>query len=64
MNERHELMAAVDGDIERLMSEHLERRPDWYAHELVQWDQGRNYIDEPFDESQFTISPELSLIHI
>lgn len=59
MNERHELMAAVDGDIERLMSEHLERRPDWYAHELVQWDQGRNYIDEPFDESQFTISPEV-----
>ena len=59
MNERHELMAAVDAEIERLMAEHLERRPDWYAHELVQWEQGRSYLDEPWDESQCTISPEV-----
>ena len=59
MSARHELMAAIDPEIDRLMAEHLERRPDWYAHELVRWEQGRNYVDEPWDESQCTISPEV-----
>ena len=59
MDIQQELIAAVDDDIERLMTEHLERRPVWYAHELVRWEQGRNYVDEPWDESQCTISPEV-----
>lgn len=59
MTERHDLMAAVDADIERLMAEHLERRPDWYAHDLIKWEEGRSYVDEPWDESQCTISPDV-----
>ena len=59
MTARHDLMAAVDPDIERLMAEHLERRPDWYAHELINWEEGRNYRDEPWDESQGTLSPDV-----
>jgi len=59
MTERHDLMAAVDADIERLMTEHLERRPDWYAHDLIKWEEGRSYVDEPWDESQCTISPDV-----
>lgn len=59
MTARHDLMAAVDPDIERLMAEHLERRPDWYAHELIHWEEGRNYRDEPWDESQGTLSPDV-----
>ncbi len=56
---RHELIAAVEGDIERLMADHLDKRPTWYAHDLINWEEGRNYVDEPWDESQCTISPEV-----
>ncbi len=59
MTERHDLMAAIDGDIEALMADHIAKRPTWYAHDLVQWEIGRNYNDEPWDESQCTISPEV-----
>jgi len=59
MTQRHDLMAAVDADIERLMAEHLERRPVWYAHDLVKWEEGRSYVDEPWDESHCTISPDV-----
>jgi acyl-[acyl-carrier-protein] desaturase len=52
-------MAAIDGDIEALMADHLAKRPVWYAHDLVQWETGRSYVDEPWDESQCTISPEV-----
>ncbi len=40
------------------MDEHVERRTHWYAHEIVPWEQGRNFRDEPWDESQATLSPE------
>ena len=59
MTDRHELIAAVEEDIEQLMTDHLAKRPTWYAHDLIQWEQGRNYHDEPWDESQCTISPEV-----
>ena len=58
-SDRHELMAAVDDDIEALMADHLSKRPDWYAHDLVPWEQGRSYVDEPWDESQCTVSPDV-----
>jgi acyl-[acyl-carrier-protein] desaturase len=59
MTDRHELIAAVEEDIEQLMTDHLAKRPTWYAHDLIQWEKGRNYHDEPWDESQCTISPEV-----
>ncbi len=58
-SERHELIAAVEGDIERLMADHIEKRPTWYAHDLINWEDGRSFVDEPWDESQCTISPEV-----
>ncbi len=59
MGPRQELMAVVDADIERLMAEHIAKRPTWYAHDLVPWEEGRSYVDEPWDESQCTVSPEV-----
>lgn len=57
-DEYYELLEAVSPTVERLMDDHRERRQHWYAHELVPWEQGRNYRDLPWDESQCTISPE------
>ncbi len=57
--EQQELIAAVEGDVARLMDEHRERRKDWYFHEFVPWEQGRSYIDEPWDESQASVRPEV-----
>lgn len=59
MTERHELIAAIEDDIEQLMTDHIEKRPTWYAHDLISWEQGRSFVDEPWDESQCTISPEV-----
>ena len=56
--EHYELLDAVDGDVRRLMDEHRSRREHWYAHEIVPWERGRNYREEPWEESQCTISPE------
>ena len=54
-----ELVDAVGDDIRSLMDDHLERREHWYAHDLIPWEEGRNYRDEPWDESQATLSPEV-----
>ncbi len=51
-----ELIQTVEPDIRSLMDTHRKRREHWYAHEVVPWEQGRNYRDEPWDESQATIS--------
>lgn len=59
MTAQHELISAVEGDIERLMADHIEKRPTWYAHDLISWEEGRSFVDEPWDESQCTISPEV-----
>jgi acyl-[acyl-carrier-protein] desaturase len=59
MSEEHyELLEAVTPAVRQLIDEHRQRREHWYAHELVPWEKGRNFIDEPWDESQCTISPE------
>lgn len=55
--EHYELLDAVDADVRKLMDEHKARREHWYAHEIVPWERGRNFRDEPWDESQCTISP-------
>jgi len=51
-----ELVQTVEPDIRSLMDTHRERREHWYAHEVVPWEQGRNYRDEPWDESQASVS--------
>lgn len=57
-SEIYELLDAITPSIRTLMDEHRERREHWYAHELVPWELGRNFKEEPWDESQCTISPE------
>lgn len=57
--EQVELLHAVEPTVARLTAEHRERREDWYAHEYVPWEQGRSFVDEPWDESQATVSPEV-----
>jgi acyl-[acyl-carrier-protein] desaturase len=52
-----ELVEAVSPTIESLMATHRERRAHWYAHEIIPWERGRSYADEPWDESQATLSP-------
>lgn len=53
------LMNAVGPTIERLAAEHRERREHWYFHEFIPWEQGRNYLKEPWDVSQCSLSPEV-----
>ena len=52
-----DLVTSVEADVRQLMDDHLERREHWYAHDIVPWEQGRSFRDEPWDESQATLSP-------
>lgn len=54
-----ELIASVEPTVERLMAEHKERREHWYAHEYVPWEKGRNFVAEPWQESDASLSPEV-----
>jgi acyl-[acyl-carrier-protein] desaturase len=53
-----ELLQTIEPTVVALIAEHRERRKDWYFHEMIPWERGRNFTDEPWDESQCTISPE------
>lgn len=55
-DEQRELLDAIEPTIERLLQEHRQRRSHWYYHELVPWEQGRNFVTEPWEESQCTLS--------
>ena len=56
-DEYFELLESTDRVVARLLDDHRQRRNHWYYHEYVPWERGRNFKDEPWDESQCTISP-------
>jgi acyl-[acyl-carrier-protein] desaturase len=56
ISEHFELLEAVEPTVARLLAEHQERRHHWYYHDLIPWEKGRNFRDEPWDESQCTIN--------
>ncbi|NNF69824.1 MAG: acyl-ACP desaturase [Acidimicrobiia bacterium] len=58
-DEAFELLEAVTPTVEKLMADHRERREHWYAHEYVPWEQGRNFLTEPWEESDASLSPEV-----
>ncbi|MGD2042295.1 MAG: acyl-ACP desaturase [Acidimicrobiia bacterium] len=55
-SEKLELVEAIEPEIDRLTAEHLERRSDWYFHDIVPWERGESFRDKPWDVSQATIS--------
>jgi acyl-[acyl-carrier-protein] desaturase len=56
LNENLELLEAVEPAVATLIAEHQERRKDWYFHDLIPWERGRNFLEVPWDESQCTIN--------
>jgi acyl-[acyl-carrier-protein] desaturase len=56
LNENLELLEAVEPAVATLIAEHQERRKDWYFHDLIPWERGRNFVEVPWDESQCTIN--------
>lgn len=54
--EHIELLEEVEPIVERLLAEHRRRRSHWYHHDLVPWERGRSFSEEPWDESQATIN--------
>ena len=54
--EKLELVEAVDSQVESLTQAHLNRRSDWYFHDIVPWERGESFREKPWDVSQCTIS--------
>ena len=47
------------------MDAHRTHREHWYHHDFIPWEMGRSYVDEPWDESQCTLSPEVrTALHV
>lgn len=55
-----ELVKSAEPTIERLMAEHRDRRDHWYHYDMIPWEKGRNFADEPWDPSQLTLRPEVA----
>jgi len=55
-NEHFELLEAVEPTVRRLIDEHRARRKHWYFHDLIPWEKGRNFVKEPWEESQATLN--------
>jgi acyl-[acyl-carrier protein] desaturase len=55
-NQELELLEAVEGDVAQLAKEHHERRAHWYFHDIVPWERGRNFREDPWEEAQCTIN--------
>ena len=45
----YELLDAITPALGDLMARHRARRDHWYAHEIVPWEEGRNFRAEPWD---------------
>jgi len=56
LNEKYELVEAIEPDVARLTEEHKARRTHWYFHDIVPWERGESFRDKPWDVSQCTIS--------
>lgn len=57
-NEHLELVEALEPTVARLLAEHRERRKHWYFHDFIPWEMGRNFVKEPWEESQATINEQ------
>ena len=57
INHQYELLESVEADVRLLMDRHKAQRRSWLFHDFIPWEQGRNFVEEPWDESQCTISP-------
>lgn len=51
-----EVLESLEEEVRRLYDDHRARREHWYFHEYVPWEEGRNFLSEPWDISQCTIS--------
>ncbi|MFE9680820.1 acyl-ACP desaturase [Streptomyces sp. NPDC006285] len=54
------LLRELEPVVERLLSRHLEHATDWFPHQYVPWERGRNFDGplggEPWEESQSQLS--------
>jgi acyl-[acyl-carrier-protein] desaturase len=55
-NEHFELLESVEPTVKQLLDEHRSRRKPWYFHDLIPWEEGRNFVTEPWEESQATLN--------
>ncbi len=57
------IVSHLDSTLDTLYERHLElsNKVDWGYHNLLPWERGRNFNDDPWSPDQGTISPELTV---
>ena len=51
-----EVLAALTPAVENALARHLETAKEWFPHEYVPYERGRNFVDEPWEPSQSALS--------
>ena len=51
----YELLESIEGDVRHLLAQHQKHRRPWDFHDFIPWEEGRNFLDEPWQESHATL---------
>ncbi|HVL89391.1 MAG TPA: acyl-ACP desaturase [Actinomycetota bacterium] len=51
-----DLLRQLDPVVESMLSRHMASAQEWFPHEYVPWEQGRNFTDEPWEPGDSTLS--------
>ncbi len=52
-----DLLRELEPTAEKNLDRHLSMAKEWMPHEYVPWDQGRDFVAEPWEPGQSTLSP-------
>ena len=52
-----DLLVELEPVVEANLDRHLDAAKEWMPHEYVPWDQGRDFVTDPWDPEQSQLSP-------
>ena len=52
-----DLLVELEPVVEDNLARHLDAAKEWMPHEYVPWDEGRDFVAEPWDIGQSKLSP-------
>lgn len=56
MPEATQLLHELEPVVEKMLGRHLAAAEEWFPHDYVPWEQGRSYVDQPWEPGDSTLS--------
>lgn len=61
LDEVYEVLNSQEYEIHQLVEDHKRLSQRWFAHEILPWEEGRSFVDEPWRPEQSPLEPRLAL---